>query len=153
MRFLPSLTGKRGLRADLIALLAGAVGALALPPFHVLPVLLVVFPLLLGQIEAVGGILTAARRGWWFGFGYHVVGLYWITEAILIEAARFWWFVPIAVPSLSALLALFIAVPVGLAWCARPGLGRVLVLAGGWVLADLARQFIGTGFPWNPLII
>jgi apolipoprotein N-acyltransferase len=25
----------------------------------------------------------------------------------------------------------------------------VAVLAGAWVLADLARQFIGTGFPWN----
>jgi apolipoprotein N-acyltransferase len=25
----------------------------------------------------------------------------------------------------------------------------VLVLAGAWVLADLARQFIATGFPWN----
>ena len=32
--------------------------------------------------------------GWWFGFGLHLIGLYWITEAILIEAARFWWFVP-----------------------------------------------------------
>ena len=24
------------------------------------------------------------------------------------------------------------------------------MLAGAWVLADLARQFVGTGFPWNP---
>ena len=24
-------------------------------------------------------------------------------------------------------------------------------LAGAWVLADLARQFVATGFPWNPL--
>ncbi|MEO9190757.1 MAG: apolipoprotein N-acyltransferase, partial [Acetobacteraceae bacterium] len=26
---------------------------------------------------------------------------------------------------------------------------RLLTLAGAWVLADLARQFVGTGFPWN----
>lgn len=26
-----------------------------------------------------------------------------------------------------------------------------LTLSGAWVLADIARQFIATGFPWNPL--
>ncbi len=31
-----------------------------------------------------------------------------------------------------------------------PGYRRVLLLGGLWTLADLARQFIGTGFPWNP---
>ena len=145
------LLAARGFRADLTALLAGGLAALSLPPLHLLPVLLVSFPLLLGQVDACTRPWTAARRGWWFGFGYHLVGLYWITEAILLESARFWWFVPIAVPSLSAVLALFIAVPVGLAWYAAKGWPRVLGLAGGWVLADLARQFIGTGFPWNPL--
>ena len=145
------LLAARGFRADLIALMAGAFMALSLPPLHILPVLLVSFPLLLGQVRVCERPWMAARRGWWFGFGYHLVGLYWITEAIMLEAARFWWFVPIAVPSLSAVLALFIALPVGVAWYARPGWPRVLVLAGGWVLADLARQFIGTGFPWNPL--
>ena len=76
-------------------------------------------------------------------------GLYWITEAILIRAAQFWWFVPFAVPALAAVLALFIALPCAAAWRVRPGWRRVAVLAGAWVLADLARQFIGTGFPWN----
>src|SRR5262249_35904228 len=28
---------------------------------------------------------------------------------------------------------------------------QVMALAGGWVLADMARQFVLTGFPWNPL--
>ena len=141
----------RGLRSDLIACLTGAMAALALPPLHVLPVLMVAFPMLLAQIGAAGTARTAARRGWCFGFGFHVVGLYWITEAILIEAARFWWLVPLAVPALSAVLAVFIAVPAGLAWFGKPGVSRVLTLAGGWVLADLARQFVATGFPWNPL--
>jgi apolipoprotein N-acyltransferase len=160
------LTETRGFRADLIALLAGALAALALPPLHLLPALLVAFPILLAQTNAALRPLEAARRGWWFGFGYHVVGLYWITEAILFEAARFWWLVPLAVPALAAVLAVFIAIPVWIAWFARstsdrpdsgrPGSGpakmaQVLALAGGWVLADLARQFVATGFPWNPL--
>ena len=37
---------------------------------------------------------------------------------------------------------------------ARIGAGKPgprVVLAGGWVLGDLARQFVATGFPWNPM--
>ena len=93
---------------------------------------------------------VAARRGWWFGFGHHLLGLYWITEAILFEAARFWWLVPLAVPALAAALALFIAAACAVARLAPAGWPRVLALAGAWVLADLARQFVLTGFPWNP---
>jgi len=181
------LTEARGLRADLIALMSGAFTALALPPLHGLPVMLVAFPVLLAQINAAERAILAARRGWWFGFGYHLIGLYWITEAILFEAARFWWLVPLAVPALSAVLALFIALPAGVAWFAASGAGsapgqrelrgsggwsgdddhqaeiavtgaprragaaQVMTLAGGWVLADLARQFVLTGFPWNPV--
>jgi apolipoprotein N-acyltransferase len=54
------------------------------------------------------------------------------------------------VPALAATLALFIAAACFLARLARPGWPRVLALAGAWVLADLARQFVLTGFPWNP---
>jgi apolipoprotein N-acyltransferase len=145
------LAALRGWRADLAALALGALAALALPPIHVIPVLLIAFPGLLALIGAALRPVVALRRGWWFGFGLHLVGLYWITEAILIEAARFWWFVPIAVPALAATLACFIAVAAWAAAFARPGWRRVLVLAGAWVLADLARQFVATGFPWNPL--
>lgn len=145
------LASLRGWRADGAACLAGALSALALPPIHVVPVLLATVPTLLCLIRGARGPLVAARRGWWFGFGLYLIGLYWITEAILFEAARFWWLVPIAVPGLAAVLAAFIAVPAALARYARPGWPAAVVLAGGWVLADLARQFVATGFPWNPL--
>ncbi len=48
------------------------------------------------------------------------------------------------------LLAPFIAVACAAARLAPAGWRRVLVLGGAWTLADLARQFVGTGFPWNP---
>ena len=140
----------RGLRADLAALLLGALAAAALPPFHAIPVLLICVPGLLWLLDAAPSVWVAARRGWWFGLGHHVLGLYWITEAILFEAGRFWWLVPIAVPALAAALALFIATACFLARLASPGWPRVVALAGAWVLTDLARQFVLTGFPWNP---
>jgi apolipoprotein N-acyltransferase len=141
----------RGWRADTVAVLSGAISALALPPLYGLPALLIGIPALLCLIQGAREPAVAARRGWWFGFGLYVVGLYWITEAILFEAARFWWLVPFAVPGLAAILAVFVAFPAAVAWWARPGWRMSATLAGAWVLADLARQFIATGFPWNPL--
>lgn len=144
------LTAMRGWRADMVAMGLGAVAAAALPPFHLIPVLLVSVPGLLVLLDAARAPWVAARRGWWFGFGHHILGLYWVTEAILFEAGRFWWLIPLAVPALAATLAVFIAAACGVARLARPGWPRVLALAGAWVLADLARQFVLTGFPWNP---
>ncbi len=105
--------------------------------------------MLLVLLDGAGTPWVAVRRGWGFGFGVHLIGLYWITEAIMIESARLWWCVPLAVPALSALLAAFIAFAAGVARLAPAGWPRLLALAGAWVLGDLARQFIGTGFPWN----
>ncbi len=143
------LRAATGWRADLAAAGLGALSAAALPPVHAIPVLLLAVPGLLCLIGGSRGAWTAARRGFWFGLGHHVFGLYWITEAILLESARYWWLVPFAVPALSALLALFIAAPCALARLAQPGWRRVLMLASAWTLFDLARQYVGTGFPWN----
>jgi apolipoprotein N-acyltransferase len=145
------LTALTGWRADLAALLAGGLSVLALPPVHAIPVLLLTVPCLLCLIQSARRPVIAARRGWWFGFGLYSGGLYWVTEAILFEAARFWGLVPFAVPALAAVLALFIAAAAAVARRARPGWPMALTLAGAWVLTDLARQFVATGFPWNPL--
>ena len=144
------LSALAGWRADLAAAGLGALSAAALPPVYAIPVLLVCVPGLLALVDSAQGWAGALRRGFVFGLFHHMLGLYWITEAILIESARYWWLVPLAVPALSALLALFIAVACAGARLAVPGWHRVLLLGGLWTLADLARQFIGTGFPWNP---
>ena len=140
----------RGKRADVAAALLGALSALALPPLYVLPALLIAIPGLIALIDGAPGWGGALRRGFWFGFCHHLVGLYWITSAILIEASQFWWFVPFAVPCTALILAPFVA---GATWAAKfaaPGWRRALMLAANWTLGDLARQFVATGFPWNP---
>ena len=152
LRWLPGqfLGRLSGWRADLAAVLLGAISALALPPFHAVPILLLTVPGLLTLLGSADRARTAARVGFWFGFGCNLVGLYWITEAILVEAARFWWFVPLAVPLTSVVMAVFIAAACVVGWLAPAGGRRLVALAGAWVLADLAREFVGTGFPWNP---
>ncbi len=142
-------------------MLGGALTAAGLPPFHLLPLVPVGFALLLHGIGTAAGPGRAAWRGFLFGWAYHCVGLLWITNAILVRADVFWWFVPFATPSLSVVLAPFAAIPAAVArlvWpglgrpgLGRPGLGRLLVLAGTWTLAELVREVLFTGFPWNPL--
>ncbi len=154
MKKLVALRGKllllRGWRADLAAFGFGVLAAAALPPVFAIPVLLISVPALLTLIDGSANPLIALRRGFWFGWGNFLVGLYWITEAILVEAARYWWLVPLAVPALAAVMALFVAAPCALSRLGVPGWRRAALLAGCWVLSDLARQFVGTGFPWNP---
>ena len=141
----------RGWRRDLMAAGLGALATAALPPVHAIPVLLLVVPGLLALLASVQSWRTALRIGFWFGFGHHLCGLYWITEAVLIDAAHFWWLVPFAVPAIAAVVALFIGVTCMIAVRFAPGLPRLFALAGAWGATDLARQFAATGFPWNPL--
>jgi apolipoprotein N-acyltransferase len=139
-----------GWRAAGAAALFGVLAALALPPLHVLPALWLAVPGLLVLLDARPRGWSAFRTGFWFGFGHHVVGLYWITEAILIESARYWWLVPLAVPALAAVMALFIAAACVAARRFPQGWPRVAGLIGAWGAAELARQYVATGFPWNP---
>jgi apolipoprotein N-acyltransferase len=140
-----------GWRADAAAALLGIVAALALPPLTLAPLLAASIPGLLALIDGAPTRRAAFRRGMAFGTAHHLAGLYWVTNAILVQAADFWWAVPIGVPLLAAVLAVFIALPCAAARAVLPGWPRVLMLAGAWVFGDLARQFVLTGFPWNPL--
>ena len=137
-------------RAEALAILGGALTAGGLPPFHLLFLVPVGFALLLHGIARARGPGRAAWRGFLWGWGYHCVGLLWITNAILVRADVFWWFVPFATPSLAVVLAPFVAVPAALAQRVPPGLRRLLVLAGTFTLAELVREVLFTGFPWNP---
>ncbi|MBR0679975.1 apolipoprotein N-acyltransferase [Roseomonas eburnea] len=150
-RLLGHLAARRGWRLWVTAIGLGALAALALPPVHAVPVLLLAIPGLLVLVGAAGSWRRAFWVGYAWGWGYFAAGLYWITHAILTEVERFWWLVPIAVPALALPLALFVAGPVALAWKARAGWPRVLVFGGAWVLFELLRGWAFTGFPWNLL--
>lgn len=148
-RLLGHLAARRGWRLWVTAAGLGAFAALALPPVHAVPVLLVAIPGLLAMLGAAPGWRRAFWVGFAWGWGFFAAGLYWITHAVLTEVERFWWLVPIAVPALALPLAVFVAGPAALAWRARAGWPRVLAFAGAWVLFELLRGWVFTGFPWN----
>jgi apolipoprotein N-acyltransferase len=143
------LRSRQGWRAGATAFGLGAIGAAAFAPVHLVPVLLLVLPGLLIITESRRSRAGAFWTAWAWGLGHFIAGLYWISHALMTEAERVAWLVPIAVPAISALLALFIAVPTIAALAFPAGWSRVLGFAGLFVLGELARGVVLTGFPWN----
>jgi apolipoprotein N-acyltransferase len=144
-----------GWKRAAIALVAGALSALAMAPFNAWPVLFLTFPVMVWLIDGAGagrarGVPAAAISGFWFGLGYFVPGLYWIGYAFLVDASTFAWLMPFAVLGLPAYLALFTAFGFALArliWT-RDG-SRVIALAAALTLSEWLRGHVLTGFPWN----
>ena len=147
------LSGPGGPVADGAPCLAaaglGALAAAALPPVHAIPVLLVAVPGLLALLDGAPGARRGGLARLRSALGCTSSGSTGSPRRSCSRRRRFWWLVPFAVPALAAVLALFIALPCARRLAGAAGLAPRGVLAGGWVLADLARQFVGTGFPWN----
>lgn len=146
----------RGWSRRAIACAAGACSVLAMAPVHGWPVLFLTLPVLVALLDAPPPgpprWRSAAHDGWWFGFGYHFLGLFWIGEAFLVEAHIFGWLLPVAITLMPAGLAAFWAASLAAAsmfW--RPGVARLLVLAIVVSSAEYLRGHIFTGFPWNTL--
>lgn len=168
-----------GWRRRAFAFALGALAVLALPPFHAVPVLAVSFTALAWLVFGSGGagrqtespgaedaagswfigafapgrLRAAFAAGWWFGAGFFSAGLYWLANALLVDAARFGWMVPFAIGGMAAGLGLFPAAACALA---RIGAGRgagavprVLWFALAWVALEWLRGTVLTGFPWN----
>lgn len=149
-----------GWRRLLVAAAAGAVGALAMPPFGALPALVVSLSIAVWLIDGAatgrrgnrGAVLACAVIGWAWGFGYLTAGLWWLGSAFLVEADEFLWALPLGVIGLPALLALFYAMGFALArllWSS--GLSRIAALAIGLSACEWLRGHLFTGFPWNTL--
>nr|WP_207191669.1 apolipoprotein N-acyltransferase [Paracraurococcus ruber] len=123
--------------------------ALAFPPVHAVPVLLLSVPGLLALAGAQAGWRRAAWIGFAWGWGQGLAGIYWVTEAILTDTANFWWLVPLAAPALAIAFGVFAVPPVLAARALPAGWPRLLGFAGAWVLAEMLRGVVLTGFPWN----
>src|SRR5262245_45310128 len=156
-RFAHSIVLAWGWRRILIAFLAGAVSALALPPRNIWPAPFITFPILVWLVDGaaagrLGGVLAAAASGWCFGFGYLLAGLYWVGHAFMVDAKTFGWLMPFAIVALPAAMALYIAAGVAFArliW--TRGATRILALAVALTGAEWLRGHAFTGFPWNAI--
>ena len=151
-----------GWRRAMVAVLCGAVSALAQAPYNFFPVLFLTLPVLIWLIDGASQKLgqsggrkwhecrAAFWTGWCFGFGYFLAGLSWIGAAFMVQADVYAWMMPFAVILLPAGLALFTAFGCAVArlfWA--PGFSRIVIFAVAWVGFEWLRGTLFTGFPWN----
>lgn len=143
-----------GWRRAALSFAAGVCGALSMAPFYVLPLLAAAFTglilLLDGAADSARPRLRAFASGWWFGFGYFLVGIYWMAYSFFVQADQFAWMAPIAVTIMPAGLALFSGVAALVSvttW--RPGWRRVILFAAVFSIFEYLRGHILTGLPWN----
>ncbi|MGD9649373.1 MAG: apolipoprotein N-acyltransferase [Dongiaceae bacterium] len=139
-------------RPRISAFLLGAAATLGLPPLYIFPAFLAAVPLLLWLLNEAPTSRQRFIRGWWFGFGYFLCSLYWISIAFTIEPETYGWLIPFSLIGLPALLAFY---PAAAAYFAfrwpMPPLQRLIMFSLFWVLAELLQGVLFTGFPWNAL--
>jgi len=141
--------------------LAGSASAFAMPPFNLWFLLFFTFPILVWSLDGVASepahgfwsrLKAGFMPGYFFGFGYFIVSLWWIGAAFLVEAESFAWALPIAVCGLPALLAFF--------WGAAGALARLFwfnnyrrlfILAASFAIFEYIRGIFATGLPWNAI--
>ena len=70
--------------AQLVGL--GAIGALALPPFHLVFMLLPAITGLIWILDQTDDRRRAFRVGWTFGLGQGLIGYYCVYSAFLVDA-------------------------------------------------------------------
>lgn len=135
----------------LLALLAGALIAVGLPPAGLWPLAFIGFPLFLALLE------TGRRDrwhsgfglGWAFGLGYFAVALHWIGYAFFVEADTYLWMMPFMLGILAGGMALYWGLAALLARrFGGAGLQLALTFAGLLAGAEWLRGRLLTGFPW-----
>ncbi len=136
----------------LLAFLLGAATVLAFAPFALagLPVLT------LGLLFVLWWRAPPGQAGWLgfaFGCGLFGTGVPWLVLALHTYGGMAAPLAVVAVAGLCAYLALFPALAgfAGCRWSPPGTLGRLYAVAGAWTLAEWARSFVFTGFPWLAL--
>jgi len=137
----------------ILLFLAGVLCALGFEPFHLWPAPLLACAWLIQQTHSAASLRTAVWRGWLFGLGQFLFSLDWIAEAFTHQAKMPVWLGYAGELLVSLYLAIYPAIACGLAWWAgrRARLAFVLYFATAWLLSELLRATVLTGFPWNPL--
>lgn len=137
-----------GKRRGLLAFAMGAMASLGQAPLGFWWATLAALAGLVWLLDHVPDRRGAFWTGLSAGAGYFALGLNWIVEPFLIDAAATGWMAPFAVVFLSVGLGLFWGAAAVLARIARrPALGFVV----GFVALEWMRGVVFTGFPWAML--
>ena len=128
---------------------AGALQTLAFVHTALWPLPLLGAALLAWRLAAAPSAGRAAWLGWCYGWAWLVAGTWWLFISMHRYGHLPAWMAAAAVALLAALLSLYLAAAAALFRRWRSGTAAdVPLFAALWLLAELARGVIFTGFPW-----
>lgn len=135
----------------LAAAVLGGLAATAIAPINIFPAAIFALSLLSSLTFRASSIGSALAVGWAFGFTFFATSLQWLTESFSVEPDRFGIYAIPAVLALSALLALFTAMPCAAAHALRSKyvIANAFIFAATWTTGELLRSVLFGGFPWN----
>lgn len=149
--------GFAGFARFALNILLGALSVLGHAPFYLWPVTIICLALLMLRLDGAHRLARPRRagflRGFAFGLGYFLAGLYWIGSAFIARGPAFIPYMPFAILLLAAGLALFWAlaglVYVRLTRDGATSLWRAGIFASVFFIAEFLRGHVFSGFPWN----
>ncbi len=124
--------------------------AFAMPPVALWPLMFLCFSLFYLLLSGQQG-WRSYTLGWLFGFGYFLLGLYWIGNALLVPGNPFKWVWPLTIAGLPVLLAIFTGTSCWLVtrFARLHSWTGYIAFVGFLALGEWLRGHIFTGFPWN----
>jgi len=149
------LNSKKKFVVNLGPFLLGLVTSFSLPPYNLLIINFITFPFLLLIIieNSRDSKWTLFKIGWFFGFGYFISNLYWITNSLTFEEI-FKPLIPIALIIIPLFLGLFYGVAILILYFFKlnKDFYTILLLSLSFSVIEFIRGFILGGFPWNLIV-
>jgi apolipoprotein N-acyltransferase len=132
----------------------GGVSAFSLPPYNLFVINFITFTLffifIFNEKKKISNNRYFFKYGWYFGFGYFLSGLYWISISLTFDE-EFKFLIPFAIFLVPAFLGIFYGLITLLfaVFYSRKLINSFFIFSILFGTIELIRGYIFTGFPWN----
>lgn len=136
----------------ILSLCLGSLLVLALPPYFQFWAMFFAFSGALFLCARTTSRKHLAVIGYLFGFAYYAIGFYWIGNALLVDPEKTgWMYIPVLMLN-GAFFGLFTILPFVATQFGKNIVAKILLFAATWcIFNEYVREYIFTGFPWNPV--